>query len=77
MKVGDVCYIIMNNRVIEEVVITQVSGNLYTLRFMNRDKAIRLPKHRLYNSLEETKKVIGIVDIEHEETKRIRPPMRH
>lgn len=53
MKVGDLCYITVSNYRLEEVVIRKIAGNLYTVKFINSNKVIRVPGHRLYASKEE------------------------
>jgi len=58
MNVGDLCYILVNNRIVEEVIIKGVNGNLYTLKFVNEDKTIRLTKHRLFATKEEAMSII-------------------
>lgn len=80
MKVGDICYIIANGRIIKEATITKVSGNLYTIRFTGTYKAITLPKHRLYDSVESANKILvdkGIISTEDKEIRANRPPELH
>lgn len=48
MKAGDQVYIVLNNAKVVPVIITTISGNIYTIRFLDNDGAIRLPKHRLF-----------------------------
>ena len=57
MKAGDSCYFLESNRTIIKGKIKSVSGNLYTISLPSGG-AIRLPKHRIYKSVEETEKSI-------------------
>ena len=57
MKAGDSCYFLENNRTIIKGKIKSVSGNLYTI-LLHSGGAIRLPKHRIYESVEEAEKSI-------------------
>jgi len=78
MKVGDICYILINNRTVEEVIIKNVNGNLYTLKFVNEDKTIRLTKHRLFTTKEDA--LITIPKSKTNDSNEIRgnrPPMLH
>lgn len=51
MKKGDLAYIIVSGFRIEEVKITNVAGNLYTVKF-STGGGIRLPRGRLYPTKE-------------------------
>jgi predicted transcriptional regulator len=53
MKVGDQVYIVLNNSKVVPVIIVSVSDNIYTIKFLDNDGAIRLPKHRLFASEDE------------------------
>lgn len=55
MKAGDSCYFLESNRTIIKGKIKSVSGNLYTI-LLPSGGAIRLPKHRIYKSIEEAEK---------------------
>ena len=57
MKKGDSCYFLESNRTIIKGEIKFVSGNLYTISLPSGG-AIRLPKHRIYESVEEAEKSI-------------------
>ena len=57
MKKGDICYFLESNRTIIQGEIKSVSGNLYTISLPSGG-AIRLPKHRIYESIEEAEKSI-------------------
>lgn len=57
MKKGDSCYFLESNRTIIKGEIKFVSGNLYTISLPSGG-AIRLPKHRIYNTAEEAEKSI-------------------
>lgn len=51
MKKGDKFWIVENGRKISEVEVLSLTGNLVLLRTQG-GKALRLPKHRLYESQE-------------------------
>lgn len=51
MKKGDKCWIIENGLRITSVEVLSVSGNLVLIKTQN-GKALRLPRHRLYDSEE-------------------------
>lgn len=57
MKKGDTCWFIENNVRIIQGKIKSISGNLYTI-LLPSGGAIRLPKHRIYNTAEEADKNI-------------------
>ena len=57
MKAGDSCYFLESNRTIIKGKIKSVSGNLYTI-LLPSGGAIRLPKHRIYGTVEEAEKNI-------------------
>lgn len=57
MKKGDTCWFIENNARIIQGTIKSVSGNLYTI-LLPSGGAIRLPKHRIYEFVEEAEKSI-------------------
>lgn len=57
MKKGDTCWFIENNARIIQGTIKSISGNLYTI-LLPSGGAIRLPKHRIYNTAEEAEKSI-------------------
>ena len=57
MKKGDTCWFIENNARIIQGTIKSVSGNLYTI-LLPSGGAIRLPKHRIYGTVEEAEKNI-------------------
>lgn len=57
MKAGDTCYFLESNRTIVQGTIKSFSGNLYTI-LLPSGGAIRLPKHRIYNTAEEADKNI-------------------
>lgn len=48
---GDTAWIVENNMYVREVSIINISGNLLTIKF--NDTAIRLSKHRIYETYEE------------------------
>lgn len=48
---GDTAWIVESNMYVREVSIINISGNLLTVKFNNA--AIRLPKHRIYETYEE------------------------
>lgn len=78
MKVGDTCYILVNNRIIQEVIIKSISGNLYTLKFVNENKTIRLPKHRLFTTMQDATMAIPNNKLSgKQERKWNKPPMLH
>lgn len=74
MKLGDTCWIVISNYCVQEVKIIKISGNLYTLKFSNECKAIRLLEHRLFKTESEAKMSIGIDDTINEKTGLNRPP---
>lgn len=53
---GDTAWIVESNMYVREVSIINISGNLITIKFNNA--AIRLPKHRIYETYEEAAKSI-------------------
>lgn len=53
---GDTAWIVESNMYVREVSIINISGNLLTVKFNN--VAIRLPKHRIYETYEEAAKSI-------------------
>ena len=57
MKPGDSCYFVESNRSIIQGTIKTISGNLYTI-LLPSGGAIRLPKHRIYESEEEAERSI-------------------
>ena len=57
MKAGDSCYFLESNRTIIKGQVKSVSGNLYTI-LLPSGGAIRLPKHRIYGTVEEAEKNI-------------------
>ena len=57
MKKGDTCWFIENNARIIQGTIKSISGNLYTI-LLPSGGAIRLPKHRIYEFVEEAEKSI-------------------
>ena len=77
MKVGDIGYILVNNRTVEEVVIKSISGNIHTVQFTNTNKAIRLPKHRLFSTVEEAMSNVPASDIKYSQERFNRPPELH
>ena len=70
---GDKVFIILNNSNVAEVQILNISGNLYTLKFLDSDKGIRLHKSRLFKSFKEAVYSAGLLLDE----KDIKPPMLH
>ena len=56
---GDTAWIVESNMYVREVSIINISGNLLTVKFNNA--AIRLPKHRIYETYEEA--VISIKNV--------------
>ena len=58
MKKGDTCWFIENNARIIQGTIKSVSGNLYTI-LLPSGGVIRLPNHRIYESVEEAEKGIN------------------
>jgi len=78
MKVGDICYILINNKTVQEVVIKSISGNLYTIKFVGEDKTIRLPKHRLFtNKVDATNAIPNNKASVSKEIRGNRPPTLH
>jgi len=70
-------YILVNNARVVEVSVLHTTGNLYTVKFKDRNTVIRIPKHRLYQSEEEAfaaipEKFKGI-----EQQPSYRPPDMH
>jgi hypothetical protein len=59
MKIGDTCYIIANNSYAVPVTIINISQNIYTVKFIDKKAAIRLPKHRLFETEEEVLKELN------------------
>lgn len=59
MKIGDTCYIIANNSYAVPVTIINISQNIYTVKFIYKKAAIRLPKHRLFETEEEVLKELN------------------
>lgn len=57
MKAGDTCYFLESNRTIIKGQVKSVSGNLYTISLPSGG-AIRLPKHRIYESIQAAEKGI-------------------
>lgn len=51
LKKNDTAWIVENNLSVREVTIINISGNLITVKFNHT--AIRLPKHRIYETYEE------------------------
>lgn len=51
LKKNDTGWIVESNMYVREVSIINISGNLLTVKFNNA--AIRLPKHRIYETYEE------------------------
>ena len=68
-KIGDTVYVVESNKRVVEMIIVNISGNLYLLRYKNGQGGYRVPKHRLFKSIEDT----GIAYDE----KMIRPPQWH
>ncbi len=58
-KTGDSVFIVENHRFIRRVVIIQVGGGLYTVRFTDSDGATRVRKSRLFTTEEEAEKSIS------------------
>lgn len=52
-KVGDRVFIISNGVKIDELTVIAVSGNFYTLRYVESGGGTRLASHRLYATREE------------------------
>lgn len=59
LKKNDTAWIVENNLSVREVRIVNISGNLVTVKFDNT--AIRLPKHRIYETYEEAVSSIKFV----------------
>lgn len=59
LKEGSQAYIVTNG-IIEPVIIMRVDGNYYTVRYVNKESAIRVPSHRIYNNMEEINKKFGL-----------------
>lgn len=57
IKRGQKCWIIQNNSQICPVTVKSISGNLYTI-MLESGGAIRLPKHRIYESFEEAEEYL-------------------
>ena len=57
MVKGDKCWIIENGFKVTSAKIVSISGNLVLLRTDN-GKALRLPKHRLYDTEEEAERTL-------------------
>ena len=57
MVKGDKCWIVENGCKVTAVEIVSVSGNLVLIKTEN-GKALRLPKHRLYNSAEKAEETL-------------------
>jgi len=51
-------YIITNNSQVKEVKVIRVSGEFYTIKFVDTDTVIRVRKSRLYKSKDEALKKI-------------------
>jgi hypothetical protein len=77
MKAGDQVYIVLNNAKVVTVVITAVSGNMYTLRILDSNKAIRLPKHRLFKTEEEAWNTVPDYHKKVTQRRGFRPPDLH
>ncbi len=56
LKKNDTAWIVENNLSVREVRIINISGNLVTVKFDNA--AIRLPKHRIYETPKEAMRSI-------------------
>ena len=54
-NVGDHVFIISNGVKIDELTVISVSGNFYTLRYVESGGGTRLASHRLYTSREEAR----------------------
>ncbi len=52
-KVGDRVFIISNGVKVDELTVIAVSGNFYTLRYVESGGGTRLASHRLYATREE------------------------
>lgn len=57
-SVGDRVYIISNGVRIDELIVINVSGYFYTLRYTHTGGGTRLAAHRLYASKEEAQQVL-------------------
>ena len=57
MAKGDKCWIVENGSRITSVEILSASGNLVLIKTQN-GKALRLPKHRLYDSKEKAEETL-------------------
>lgn len=52
---NDTAYLLESNRTIREVKILKISGELYTIRFVNGGGGIKVRESRLFSSVEEAK----------------------
>ena len=57
MVKGDKCWIVENGFNVVSVDVLSVSGNLVLIR-TDKGKALRLPKHRLFDSEEKARKTV-------------------
>lgn len=69
MVKGDKCWIIENRYKITPVEIVSVSGNLVLMKTEN-GSALRLPKHRLYESEDKAKEVLNQYNPEQKQRSR-------
>lgn len=75
-KKGDIVYIIENNVRITEVQILNISGNLYTVKLLDRPGGFRIPSHRLYKTMDEAAAQLPHRD-EPQPRHTYRPPSYH
>lgn len=59
-KVGTKAFIIESRLYIREVQVIRFSNGFYTVKFANKDGAIKVRKSRLYESREKAEHIIGI-----------------
>lgn len=57
MQRGDKCWIVENGNCVTVAEILSISGNLCLIR-LESGKAIRVPKHRIFNSKEDAEETI-------------------
>ena len=57
MVKGDKCWIIQNGMSVVSAIIVSVSGNLFLIK-TEEGKALRLPKHRLFDTEEKALEVL-------------------
>lgn len=61
LQKGTTCFVIVNNRHVVPAEILNCSGGFYLVRLQGESGAIRLKKHRLFETEQEAQKALGIV----------------